>query len=889
MSLNPGTRLGSYEIIGPLGAGGMGEVYRARDARLQRDVAIKVLPDHFANDAERLARFEREAHVLASLHHANIAVLYGVEDHAAGRALIMELVEGPTLAELIAAAKSRAGGLPIADGLAIARQIASALESAHEHGLIHRDLKPANVKVTADGTVKVLDFGLAKVVMHDRSDPGRSLANSPTVTSGGTRLGVILGTAAYMSPEQARGKLVDKRTDIWAFGCVLYEMLAGRPVFDGDDASDVLARVLEREPDFSALPAATPSAVRRLLRRALEKDRHQRLADLGDARLELDEAVKPSHESTPALALQPARRGGWIWGAIVGLVIGTLATAGLYWMLSRSAPPPPIHLSLTPPRPATLYTDPTGSSIALSADGRYVVYAGVSGTLQLYARRVDEIESRPIPGTEGARQPFFAPDGKSVGFWSAATGEIKRVAFEGGLVSTVCQMPTGIFFGASWGVSDVIVFAAGGLYRVAAGGGKPEVLTTPQPTEFEHRWPEFLPDGRTVLFTIWRGNPARSHLGVQSLSGGASKILLEAATAPRYTGDGRILFYQNGALRGATFDTARQVIGDSRFVVQDNVDLTAAGAAVYGVARTGTFVYVPVSGTERKLLWVDRSGVAVPLLDTGDDYWLPRVSPDGSKLAVGMGADVYVIDLERRARSRVTHDTTSALFPFAWSRDSTRILFSHFENKVGLDIYAAPASGSGPGDLVVAGQYRQWATSVSPVSGVVALYEQHPATLRDLWLLQPDGTRTPFLITKYQERAPRFSPTGELIAYVSNESGRDEVYVASVAEPAKRTVVSTEGGVEPVWASDGSEIFFRNGERLLSAAVVSLKPFAVRPPRLIFEGAYERDRGAGGGMPNYDVSRDGRRFVMIQGPGAPPGMIVVLNWFTELDRKLAGK
>ena len=743
MPLTPGSRLGAYEVTALLGQGGMGRVYRARDTRLQRDVAVKVLPDDFASDAERLARFEREAHALASLHHPNIAVLYGIEEaeSAGGRALIMELVEGPTLAELIASTgrASHGGGLAIPEALAIARQIAGALESAHEHGLIHRDLKPANVKVAADGVVKVLDFGLAKIIRpsHDETP---SLANSPTVTSDGTRQGVILGTAAYMSPEQARGKPVDKRTDVWAFGCVLYEMLTGRPAFDGDDASGVLARVLERAPDFAALPASTPPAIRRLLRRTFEKDRTRRLADLADARLEIDDVSNPLAEATAPAPIPVGRRRGWLLPAMLGLVGGAAAGAGLYAWLADPDPVAPIRLAISPLRPVSLYTDPMGSSIALSPDGKYVVYVGVSGALQLYARRVDDIEARPIPGTEGARQPFFSPDGRSVGFWSAAGGEIKRVAFEGGLVGTVCKSPTGLFFGAAWGPGDVIVFAGGGLYRAPAAGGTAEVLTTPQPTEFEHRWPEFLPDGRTVLFTIWRGNPARSHLGAQPLSGGTPKVLLEAATAPRYTGDGRLLFYQNGAVRGARFDVTSQVLGDSRPVVQDNIDLTIAGAAVYAVARDGTFVYVPgVSRAERKLVWVDRRGRATPLLDTADDYWLPRLSPDGTKLAVGIGADVYVIDLERRSRVRVTHGTTSALFPFAWSRDGTQVFFSRFENKVGLDIYAAPSSGSGPAELVVAGEYRQWASSTAPASGVVALYEQHPTTLRDLWLLQPMG------------------------------------------------------------------------------------------------------------------------------------------------------
>jgi serine/threonine-protein kinase len=887
VSLQAGSRFGPYEIQAPLGVGGMGEVYLARDPRVQRDVAIKVLPDILARDPDRLQRFQREAQALASLNHPNIALLYGVEDVDGIRGLVLELVEGPTLADLITRA-GRPGGrpprssvVPMDELLPIARQIADALEAAHEHGLVHRDLKPGNIKVTPGGVTKLLDFGLAKAFSEDAKSG--NIVNSPTVTSIGTRAGVILGTAAYMSPEQARGRPVDKRTDIWAFGCVLYEMLTGRAAFAGEDVTDVLVRIIEREPDFAAVPADTPPALLRLLRRCLMKDRRHRLSDIADARLELDDALAPSPAGAAAGPGGPAGRSfGWLLPAVSGLVVGAAGASLLVWALTRPDPPRPMRMVIAPPPSDPLYSESIGGQVAISPDGTQVVYVGIRGGPQLYSRKIDQLEAQPIPGTQGARQPFFSPDGSSVGFWSTAESELRKVAIGGGPIVTICKAPTGNLYGAAWGEDGTIVFGSGGLYRVSAAGGSPAVLTTPagERGEVEHRWPEILPGGKALVFTVWSGSIDRSRVVIRGMTGGETKTLFEGASSARYAATGHLVYYQSGNVMATPFDPVRYTVGDRRVPVQENVKTTVSGATDFGIARDGTFVFIPgASRPERRLVWVDRQGRSEPLLPAPDDYWVPRLSPDGTRLAVGVGTDIYSFELKRLTRDRVTFGTTGTLFPYTWF-DNGRILFSKVENKVGLDIYSTLADGSGTPELLLKGDNRQWATSVAP-GGTVALYEQHPTTLRDIWLLPPDRTRTRFLATPYQERVARYSPNGRWIAYVSNDSGRDEVYVRAAAGGGKVTI-SHDGGTEPVWAANGGELFYRNGTRLYVAAVATEPAFEASPARVVFEGLYELDRGSGAANANYDVTRDGQRFVMIQAPTASTNIIVVLNWFGEL-------
>jgi serine/threonine-protein kinase len=885
MPLPTGTRIGPYEILSPLGTGGMGEVYRARDGRLHRDVAIKTLPALFATDSDRLARFAREAQVLASLNHPNIASLYGFEETGDLRGLVMELVEGPTLAEAIARASR---GMPVAETLPIARQIIDALEVAHEHGVVHRDLKPGNVKLTSSGAVKVLDFGLAKA-LGPESMSGNA-ESSPTVTSLGTRAGIILGTAAYMSPEQARGQPVDKRADIWAFGCVLYEMLTGRRAFEGDNVTDLLAGIVGRDPDYDALPAATSPAIRRLVRRCLEKDRRRRLSDIADARLEIDEAV--SLPSTGAVIASPPHRPSrarWVLAAGVaalGVMAGVIASA---WWRAPALPPRTARFIIAPPSTEPLYAEATGTPITVSPDGQYVVYVGVRRTWQLFLRRIDQLEAVPMPGTEGARQPFFSHDGKSVGFWSPADAELRRVAVGGGSFTTICKTPSGILYGASWGAGDTIVFGSASLFRVSANGGTPEVLTTPNAAagEFEHRWPEILPDGRTVLFTAWGGGFDRTKINSRSLVSSDVKPLIEGGTSARYSPTGHLIYFQAGTLMAAPFDPVRVEVSGTRVPLQEPVQTSASGVANFALSRTGTLVLIPgTARPERKLVWVDRKNIVTQLPVASDDYWLPRLSPDGNRLAVGIGSDIWAIELVRFTRTRLTYGTTSVLFPFAWTRDGTRVTFSKIESKIGLDLHSVAADGSGQPELLLRGEERQWATSWSPTADVLATYEQHPKTLRDIWLVNPDRTRAAFLVTPYQERAPRFSPDGHWIAYVSNDSGRDEVYVRPASGGGGKTTVSTEGGIEPVWAASGRELFYRNGDDFMVAPVDTVPAMSIGRPTRLFTAAYERDRGAGFANPNYDVARDGQRFIMVQPPATSSNIVVVLNWPEELKVRL---
>jgi serine/threonine-protein kinase len=885
MPLPAGSRLGPYEIVSAIGAGGMGEVYRARDTRLHRDVAIKTLPSAFTLDADRRARFEREAQVLASLNHPNIAAIYGVEDAGEVRGLVMELVDGATLADLIQRAPN---GVPIADALPIARQIVDALEAAHDHGVIHRDLKPANVKVTSGGIVKVLDFGLAKALSTDSGSEG--LHDSPTATSPATRAGTVLGTAAYMSPEQARGRPVDKRTDVWAFGCVLYEMLTGRRAFAGDNITDLLAGIVTREVDLGALPAATPAPIRRLIRRCLEKDRTHRLADIADARLEIIDALDARAGPDESATHVPGRRRqGW-WPlaiAAAAVVIAAVSVAG--WLRARPAPSGSKRFVVVAPASDPMIHESIGNQIAISPDGQHIAYIGVRSGSQIYIRRINQLEAEPIPGTVGARQPFFSPDSRFIGFWATADGEIRRVALNGGPVVTVAKAPSGVFYGASWGADDLIVFGSGSLYRVPASGGTPEPLTTLDParSEVEHRWPEILPGGQGVLYTAWGGNIDRSRIDAYAYASRERTTLIEGATMPRFAATGHLVYQQSGALLATAFDPATQQTSGRVVQLQEHVKTTVSGAADFAIARDGTLVLMEGSTTpDRRLKWVDRKGAARPLLDTPDDYWLPRLAPDGRRLAVGIGPDLWVIELTRLDRTRVTFGTTNTLFPYTWSRDGRGLLFSRVANKTGLDIYAASADGTGEPELVAEGEHRQWAISVSPVADEIATYEQHPTTLRDIWIIA-GGKRRPFLATPYQERVARFSPDGRWIVYVSNDSGRDEVYVRGASGEGRRITVSTDGGSEPAWSALGREIIYRNGSQMMSAAVTSSTPeLIVDRPLPLFETTFEADRGSGAANPNYDVTADGQRFVMIQAPAAPTSLIVVINWFEELKTRM---
>ena len=668
MALSLGTTLGPYQVTAKIGEGGMGEVWQARDTKLDRDVALKVLPEAFTSDPDRLARFEREAKVLASLNHPNIGSIYGLEEAEGVRALVLELVEGPTLADRI-----KQGPIPIDEALPIAKQIAEALEAAHERGVIHRDLKPANVKVREDGTVKVLDFGLAKAL---EGDAGSDPSEAPTLTAAATRAGVIMGTAAYMSPEQAKGKTADRRADIWAFGCVLYEMLTGQRPFVGDDVSDTLAAVLRAEVDLDALPDAIPARLRQIVRRCLQKDPKQRLHDVADLRLAMDGAFETTVPQTAEAVVAPALQ---VWQRPVPAAIAALtllAIGGLtVWSLTRPAP------TLVARFPIQLAADEAFSGtgrpiVAISPNGSHVVYSANNG---LSLRPLDQLHATPIPGTDGARNPFFSPDGQRIGFHAA--GQLKRVSVSGGAPVTLGEANNP--WGASWGADDMILYGQGsqGIWRVPGTGGTPEQLIPMEDGEQAHG-PQMLPGGEWVLFTFRPSGASswdQAQIVVQSLETGERSVVIDGGRDARYVATGHLVYALNGVLLAAPFDLGeRRVIGGPVALVEDVSDAGArTGAAQFSLAANGSLVYVPGFGgaafdLTSRLVVTGRDGAGTPLAEIAGTGWYPRYSPDGTRVAFAAqhadGADVWVLDIERGTRTRLTSEGLNRFFP-VWSPD----------------------------------------------------------------------------------------------------------------------------------------------------------------------------------------------------------------------------
>ncbi len=860
MTLAPTQRLGSYQIVAPLGAGGMGEVYRARDAKLGREVAVKLLPEAFARDPERLARFEREAHLLASLNHPNIAAIYGLEESEGASFLILELVPGETLAERLTAR-----ALPVDEALAVARQIAEALEAAHEKGIIHRDLKPANVKVTPAGIAKVLDFGLAKALSPDT--PSQGLSRSPTITSGATREGLILGTAAYMSPEQARGKPLDKRTDIWSFGCVLYESLTGRKAFDGETVSDTLVQILRSEPDWTTLPSTIPSNIAGLLRRCLRKDAYRRLRDIGDARLEIEEALENLSSLSPA----PAE--------------------------SIGAPRPLMRLAITlaPEAPLALEKQ---TAVALSPQGTELVYVALrAGATQLYRRPMDQFEATPMPGTEEARGPFFSPDGQWVGF--LAGGKLKKVSIQGGAPLTICDAADGR--GACWGPDGHIVFAptaASGLLRVSADGGIPDPVTA---LDFEngertHRWPEVLPGGKALLFTLGTAGTATFDDGliaILSLRTGERRILLKGGTDARYVPTGHLVYARAGSLLAAPFDLARLAVTGPVLPILEGVMTEVTGASHFAFSRVGSLIHVP-GGTQqvrRTLFWTARDGTEQPLALPPRWYEEPRLSPDGQRLALAIGGmthDLWVYDFSRGTLTRLTFEADN--FAPIWTPDGKRIAFS--SNREGAsNLFWKAADGSGADERLLASEYEKVPGSWSPDGRLLAFTEYHPQTGADLWVLSLEADRMPqpLLRTPFNEYGPMFSPDGHWIAYTSDESGRNEVYLMSFPGPGGKWQISADGGAEPLWSRDGKEIFYRNEERMMSVRISTDPAFSVTAPEQLFKSGPGKALGIWiTGLPQYDVG-PGNRFVMIaesEEREAPTQLSATLEWFADLNRRV---
>jgi serine/threonine protein kinase len=883
--------LGPYQIISPLGAGGMGEVYLAQDTRLGRSVAIKILPHKFSNDAQRMARFDREAKVLASLNHPNIASIYGLEESNSVRALVMELVDGATLAERISQ-----GPLPHDEALPIAKQIAEGLEYAHGRSIIHRDLKPSNVKITPNGEAKVLDFGLAKALEDDSSVT--DLSTSPTLSHAATQAGILLGTAAYMSPEQARGKKVDRRADIWSFGCVLFEMLSGKPAFKGETISDTLAAVIRAEPDWSDLPGNLPPSITRLLRRCLTKDHNQRLRDIGEARIALERAVSgvPGESSALApatIAAQPLWRRALPWAVAAIAIAIAIASSSLYWLANQGEPHQVMQLSLSLPEPLAGVFDPNpGSPFAISPDGSQIVFvASVAGKpTQLYLRPLDQQTASPVPGTESATQPFFSPDGQSVGFF--ALGKMRKVSLHGGPVTLMGDAPTP--HGANWAVDDTITYApnfGSGLLRISSAGGTPETLTTPNPKEQEisHRWPQVLPGGKYVLFTIQLGSEATyddARIAVLSLETSKWRTLFQGGSYARYVPPGHIVYARAGSLMAVPFDLSRMEVTGSPVPVQEGLVTTAStsGGAEYDVTPSGLLAYVPGTARPpvRSLMWVDRTGVAKALPAPPRVYSTPSFSPDGKQLAVQINDNgliaIWIYEFARNTLTRLTFGPGNSTAP-VWTPDGREVIYN--TRTTSPSFRSKLADGSGKEEMLFSREFADpGATpfSVSP-DGKTLLF----AGRQSIQTLSLDGGEKvqSFLQSSFNFSSPHFSPDGRWVAYMSDESGRREVCIQPFPGPGGKWMISTEGGEYPRWARNGREIVFLSGDKLMSVALETQPAFKAGTPHALFPATGYLAAG------NYDVAPDGQHFVMIKQDDTltnPKELNVILNWSEELRR-----
>ena len=894
---------GKYRITEEIGRGGMGVVYQAEDTKLAREVAIKVLPEVFTQDPERLARFEREARVLASLNHPNIAAIYGVEEADGKRFLVLELVEGETLAERL----SR-GALSLEETLEVCRQIAEGLEGAHEKSIIHRDLKPSNVKITPERKVKILDFGLAKA-FHDQVSEV-DLSKSPTITADMTQPGVILGTAAYMSPEQATGRPVDKRADIWTFGCILFECLAGRRAFAGDTITETLAAILKEEPNWKVLPAATPWRAKDLLRRCLQKDPRQRLRDIGDARLEIEAPGTHPSESSAA-----RRRFPLLWVAAISavmLVAGIIA-GRLLTKRSQPIPSPSMVTSTIKVEPRHRLEGqsrdmerPGRTAVAISRDGTFIVYSAIEENPgpkvkpQLYLRRMDQPAAQPIAGTEGGTCPFLSPDGRWVGF--LADGKLKKVLVEGGVPSPLCD--ASFLYGATWG-RDSIVFsdeADSGLSRVPAEGGKPETLTKPDPKRDEGspRLPSWLPNGKAVLFTAMKHSfDPKPWLALLRLDTGGWRVLIEDAADARYVPTGHLLFLRQGTLMAVRFDLDKlEVIGQPVALVENVMQgfgLTyrhRTGAGQLGISDTGSLIYAPGGVPQppgNSLLWVDQRGMEQPAAALQFPFSEVRLSSDGQRVAYTTGGQellVYVYDLARGTNSRLTGEGWS--FYAIWTPDGKRVLFSWGKSTTD-SLFWQPYDGSSPMERLTTSEYGQRPGSWSSDGNTLAFVEEHhPDTGDDIALLDVRSRRmTPFLNSRYSEWYPEFSPDGRWMAYTSDESSRQEVYVRPFPGPGMKRQVSIEGGSEPLWARNGRQLFFRREDQVWAVDVRTDGVFVASKPRLLFEKP-----GCARTYPirAYDLSLDSQRFLMVKFENRKPTpvteIVLIQNWFEELKRLL---
>jgi Tol biopolymer transport system component len=894
MSLSPGARLGQYEVSALIGVGGMGEVYRARDIKLQRDVAIKILPASVPSAPERLARFEREAQLLAALNHPHIGAIYGVEESAGGPALVLELVHGPTLADVIAS-----GPVPLEDARRIAGQIASALEAAHEQGIIHRDLKPANIKLRPDGVVKVLDFGLAKALEHTGvSDT--AIMNSPTIVSHATEAGLILGSAAYMAPEQARGQPVDKRADIWAFGVVLYEMITGRPLFTGTNTTDVLAAVVRQDIDWRRLPGALPTAVGHLLRRCLERDPRERLRDIGEARVLLQQQTRA--DDGPAARPSAPRAARIIWPMVAGVLAIALAVLASTRLREREAPSiEPLRFTIPALTGMPVPRPTLAPVLAVSPDGRHTAIA-TAGAIWLWTN--ESGEAHRLDDTAGGTAPFFSPDGRQIAFFAA--GELRAVALTGGPASTIARGAAGI--AGSWGQGGVIVFnrwlgSETGLWSVPARGGEPTLVAgATRPTELR-AFPAFLPDGRHYLYLLgaYGLSVGARRICVASLEGGEPECFASGDSNPAYSATGHVLFVRRGTLVALPFDIERlRPSGEAISVARNARWFGPTGAAAFAVSANGRVLIHALAPGGSRLVWLDRAGREVSQVGDRARYGGVHIAPDGKRAAVEIwnsereGRDLFLLDLASGVTTRLTSDPADAFAP-VWSPDGRGLAYSK-PNPGPPDLAMMSIDRTGPPRILLTEEGVQVAQHWSPDARRLAYVNLDMAgapdqvSRRQVWLLSIDGgQRRRLRDTPAESLDPRFSPDGRHIAYVSYGSGDADVYVAPVDGDAPGRRVSRSGGFLPRWRGDGRELFFEQPDGVM----VAVDPFAAAlSPALLF-----RLSGLTAGYPDpthacdacgmganqlaeYDVTPDGQRFLvrLLDDDGTNAGIRVAMDW-----------
>jgi Tol biopolymer transport system component len=884
MGLTTGTRVGPYEIVGPLGAGGMGEVYRARDSKISRDVALKVLPELVAADPERLARFHREAQLLGALNHPNIAQIYGFEDSGTTHALVMELVEGPTLADRIAQ-----GPIPVEEALPIARQIAMALEAAHEQGIVHRDLKPANVKVREDGTVKVLDFGLAKA-MDPTATSGADLSNSPTQLTAATQFGTILGTASYMAPEQAKGKAVDRRADIWAFGVVLFEMLSGERPFKGDDVSDVLAAVLRQEVDWKALPANTPPNVRRVLERCLVRDPKQRLRDIGDVWLGMD---GPDAAIPVAPMAAPPARTSLLTRALPWAVTALIAAASAAWIAFHQPTPDPRVVT----RSMQLNKD-ISAFVTVSNDGTRLAYAtvdGKTGAPRISVRQLDQFEEHPVPGSEGGAYAAWSPDDQWIAYSGVVDSKLRKIPLSGGPSTPIAD--GSLLNGGAWGPDNTIVFAGPkGLMRVSGDGGTPEALTTVDTAkgELAHIRPQWLPGGKRVLFTVVSAGAAQSAIWESGTSG--YRAIAHGGMGGRYVASGHLVFLRGSTLFAAPFDVTRLEVIGGEVPMVDGVS-TAGGAFVadFSTSDAGVLSYFFAPGSQdTTLAWADRSGVTKPLPGQSRQLWgTGRLSPDGKLVVNGItndkgGRDIWTYDVDRGTLTRLTFASKETNdFPI-WSPDGRTVYFSGLvDGKRGLCAVAADASGKAK--LILATPSAATPTSVAPDGKALVYYQSAGDKRNAIFVLPlvPGGSAAeahPLHEASGSEIQAEVSPDSHWVAYSSNESGAPEVYVVPFPGPGPKVRISLDGGSAPRWSRDGRELLYwasTPNARLMSVDVQFLPTFRAGQPHELFHQL---------STTTWDTSRDPNKFLIeISSRSTGSSLAIVTNWFEELKKHAPAK